>query len=123
MNRLLSSCLALAALALASAASADVAPPKPAPECSDPSRLDPCKGKKVGDACAVSSGASGSCAALRCTNDAGEALLACAASGAQPTKTPDDDGCAIGARGAAGSGAIVAIALVGAALRGRRRRR
>ena len=72
--------------------------------------MSACSGKKVGEACTYGS-TSGVCQALRCTNDAGETLLACSAGSDAPSD--DSGGCsaAPGEQGGAFVGAFVALAL------------
>lgn len=101
------------------AASADVVPPG---GCGSSTDVAPCDGKKAGDACTFTNGSKGSCAALRCTNDAGQALLQCVATGVAPAT-----GCsALPAAAATTSGAVMGgsflLLALGASLRRRRRK-
>jgi MYXO-CTERM domain-containing protein len=70
-------------------AHADLAPPPAdaAPtDCqSAQTNAAPCDGKKAGDACTFANGTAGNCAALRCVTDGGQTLLACVATGAEPS--------------------------------------
>ncbi len=114
---------------------ADILPPSP---CSSTApNVQPCAGKKVGDACALD-GRSGQCQALRCTTDGGETLLACNTSAPPTAPTSSADGgtssadggtstaggggCTLGAgSGSTGAGLSV-ISLVALAWVVRRRR-
>lgn len=100
---------ALVVTATASRARADVVPVEPPQECGEATTREPCTGKKPGDACTLTGGAAGSCVALRCTNDAGETMLACNTSGSS-TKGADDGGCT--ASGGA-SGPLLALVAMG----------
>ena len=91
-----------------SSARADVAPVEPPQQCGESAAREPCLGKKPGDACALTGGATGSCVALRCTNDAGETMLACNTSGSSPSGA-DDSGCATSGRGTAPALALFAL--------------
>lgn len=93
-------------LVSAAPARADVVPPD---ECGDAKDRVLCEGKKAGDACTFANGTKGNCAKLRCTNDAGEALLQCVATGATGggcSALPGDAGQAQG-----GALALLALAL------------
>ncbi len=97
---------------------ADVVPPG---GCGSAADIAPCDGKKAGDACTFSNGSQGNCAALRCTNDAGQTQLQCVATGVPPTS-----GCSVGpATAAATSGALAGggLLLISLGAPWRRRRR
>ena len=94
-------------------ARADVMPPG---GCGSATDTPPCDGKKAGDACTFSNGNAGKCAALRCTNDAGQALLQCVATGAVPS-----GGCSAAAGATPGACASLLTRVGALALRRRRR--
>lgn len=120
MKRLLAVVLTLSALVVPWRAHADVLPRPPSGTCGQTDSIASCSGKKVGEACTYGS-TSGACQALRCTNDAGETLLACSAAPGEPSE--DTGGCSAGRReqGGAFAGAFVPLAL--AIIAGARRRR
>ncbi len=124
------------AVSAARSARADVPAPRPSsgPQPCPASTEAACAGKRAGDAC-VTSGAAGTCQALRCTNDAGETLLACSVT-PPPTPTPStaptgssaptttDGGCTSSpVRRAEGSTFGVVAGLVALGLGAGRRRR
>lgn len=116
MNRraiLLTAALSASLVVVGTNAYADVAPVEPPQECGDSTTREPCAGKKPGDACVLTGGATGSCVALRCTNDAGETMLACNTSGSSPSGA-DDGGCATSGRGTAPALALFALFAVAA---------
>lgn len=101
------------------AARADVAPPN---GCGSSAGMALCAGLKAGDACTFANGTKGSCAALFCTNDAGQTLLECVATGASPPSggcSALPVGAATASGGLAGGGLLVAMLV---ATRRRRRR-
>lgn len=101
---------------------ADVLPRPPASSCGQADAISACNGKAVGQACTYGS-TSGACQALRCTNDAGETLLACSAGPDAPSD--DSGGCSAGPKeqGGAFAGAFVVLALATIAGSRRVRRR
>jgi len=110
-------------------ARADIAPPP-----ADASTTDcqsalagaaPCDGKKAGDACTFANGTAGNCAALRCVTDGGQTLLACVATGAEPSgsSSSSKSGCATAPRGSEpATGASLLILGAATILAARRRR-
>jgi uncharacterized protein (TIGR03382 family) len=101
---------ALVVFAVPWPAHADVLPRPPSSTCGQADSISACSGKKVGEACTYGS-TSGACQALRCTNDAGETLLACSAGPDAPSD--DSGGCSAGPKeqGGAFAGAFVVLAL------------
>ncbi|MFO0641979.1 MAG: hypothetical protein U0183_22335 [Polyangiaceae bacterium] len=113
---------ALVVLAGHGPAHADVLPRPPSSTCGQADSISACAGKKVGEACTYGS-TSGACQALRCTNDAGETLLACSAGSDAPTE--HSGGCSAGPKeqGGAFVGAFVVLGLATIAGSRRVRRR
>lgn len=78
---LLSVGLAVGLILLPVSARADVLPPGGCTSAADTAQ---CSGKKAGDTCSFTNGNNGSCATLRCTTDAGQPVLQCVVTGANP---------------------------------------
>jgi len=111
-------------------AHADVAPPQADAATTDcqsaQTNAAPCDGKKAGDACTFANGTAGNCAALRCVTDGGQTLLACVATGAEPSgsSSSSKSGCATAPRGSEpATGASLLILGAATILAARRRRR